>query len=103
MKILHVENSSNNYAFQEIGQLSSGRKSTSSLKSAPTKGRGEFSSQWNASNNGANQHLYAPDDPNSIATYQGNLSNTGGTQNLGMDVGMDISVHKFRKWRRSRK
>lgn len=103
MKILHVENSSDNYAFQEIGQLSSGRKSTASLKSAPTNGRGAFNSRWNTSKNGANQHLYAPDDPNSIVTYQGNVSDTGGTQNLGMDAGIDIPVHTSWKWGKYRK
>lgn len=103
MKTSHENNTSDNYAFQEIGKLSSGRRSTSPLKSVATKMGGAFYTKANKAKNGAEQRLYAPDDPNMIATYDGNVSHTGAIQNLGMDVGMDLPAHKVKKWGRSYK
>ena len=103
MRTLHEGNSSEDHAFQEIGQLSSGRKSTSALKSVATKIGGAFHTKENKARNGAEQRLYAPDDPNTTATYDANVSDTGGIQNLGMDVGMDLPPHRPKKWGRSRK
>ena len=100
METLHEENTSDNYAFQEIGNSSSGRKPTFPLKSVATKIGGAFRTKKNKANNRAEQRLFAPDDPNSIATYEANVSDTGATQNLGMDVNMDLPAHKYRKWSR---
>ena len=101
METSHEGNTSENYAFQEIGNLSSGRKPTFPLNSVPTKIRGAFRTKKNKANNGAEQRLFAPDDPNTIATYNGNSSDTGAIQYLGMDVGMDLPAHKSKKWVRA--
>ena len=67
--------------------------------------RGAFFTDGNKADNGAVQRLFAPDDPNVKVVYVGNISDTGGMQNLGMDVGMDLPAHKFKgkKWGRSTK
>ena len=103
MKTLHEDNTSDDYAFQEIGQLSSGRKPTSLLKSVKTKMGGAFVTIGNKAKDGAEQRLYASDDPDMIATYDANVSDTSAMQNLGMDVGVDLPAHKLKKWGRSRK
>ena len=103
MKTLHENNTLDDSAFQEIGQLSSGRKPTSPIKLVATKVRGAFHTKENRAKNGAEQRLYAPDDPNSNASYEGNVSDTGATQYLGMEVSMDLPDHKVKKWSRSKK
>ena len=100
MKTLHENNTSDNYAFQEIGQLSSGREPTSLLKSVVTKMGGGFFTKGNKAKNGAEQRLHASDDPDIIATYDANVSDTRATQYLGMDVGVNLPAHKFKKWGR---
>ncbi len=103
MKTSHEENTSENYAFQEIGQRSSGRKSTFPLESVLTKIGGGFHTKGNKAIDGAEQRLFAPDDPDVIATYENNVSDTGATQNLGMDVSVILPAHKIpKKWRRIR-
>lgn len=103
MKTSHKENTANNYAFQEIDRLSSGRKSTSPLKSIATKMGGAFCTKGNKAKDGAEQHLHAPNDSNMIATYDANVSKTGAVQNIDMDVSMNLPTHKFKKKGRSRK
>jgi len=70
------------------------------------KTRGAFFTDRNKADNGAVQRLFAPDDPKVNAAYVANISDTGGMQNLGMDVGMVLPAHKFKKgkkWGRSTK
>ena len=100
MKTSHEKNISDNYALQEIGKLGSGRKPTFPLKSVATKMGGAFYTKGNKAKSGAEQRLHAPDNPDTIATYDANVSDTGATQNLGMDVDMDYPAHKFKKWGR---
>ena len=76
---------------------------TSPLKSVATKMVGAFNTKGNKAKNEAEQRLYAPDDSNMTATYDANVSDTGATQNLGMDVGMDLPAHKFKTRGRDRK
>lgn len=101
MRTSHEKNTSDNYAFQEIGQLSS-YKPTFPPKSVAMEMGGAFNTNGNTAKNGAAQRLYASDDPNMTTTYNANVSDTGATQNLGMDVGIDLPVNKFKKWGRSR-
>ncbi|KAL9041248.1 MAG: hypothetical protein Q9214_004173, partial [Letrouitia sp. 1 TL-2023] len=106
LKTSHKNNESANYAFQEIGNLSSGRESTFPFMTRTKKIRGAFFTEGNKADNGAVQRLFASNDANVNAAYVANISDTGGMQNLGMDVGMDLPVHKFKKgkkWRRSTK
>ncbi|KAI9712198.1 MAG: hypothetical protein M1812_006932 [Candelaria pacifica] len=103
VKISHENNTSDDYALQKIGQSSSGRKSTSLFKSAVARMVGTFTTKENKARNGAEQILYAPDHPGMNTTYDGNASSSGAVQNLGMDIDMDLSGHKFKKHGRFKK
>ncbi|KAL6715529.1 hypothetical protein ACLMJK_006490 [Lecanora helva] len=105
MKEAHEYNTSDNYASQEIGRLSSGRKSTSSLKQTATRLKGAFWTKGNKASNGAKQCLYRPDESNTTASYEENVADTGGMQSLGVDVSMDLPAHKPRNkiWVKAKK
>lgn len=103
MKTSHKENTSENHALQQIGQPSSGRKSTFPPKLVATSIGGALYTERNKAMNGAVQRLHATDDPNIIAIYDANVSDTSATQNLGMDVDMDLPAHKSKILGRSRK
>ena len=103
LKISHSNNTSTNYADQEIGNLNSGRKSKNPLLTVVGKIRGALSTENNRADNEAVQRLFAPTDPNMNVTYVGNISENGGIQHLGMDVGMDLPAHKFKRGKKSGK
>ncbi|KAI9707807.1 MAG: hypothetical protein M1836_000769 [Candelina mexicana] len=96
VRILYEENSSDHDAFQEIGQLSSGRKPKSSYERFATKVLGAFEVKRNKAKNGAQQRIYAPDDPNMTVTYNANVADSGAVQNLGIDVGTDLPAYKIK-------
>ena len=103
MKTSHEDNTSDDYAFQEIGMKSSGRESNAIFKSVAKRPGGALFTKGNKANHKAVQRLYAPDDPDTIVTYKGNVSDTSASQCIGMDVSMEFPPHQFKKSGRWRK